>query len=700
MDNKQKKDDLLLSFKYILDFYYGDVPPKTIDTVLPHEKKHTTVEDLKYGASDFGLVFEEGDFSADTATAHILPCILTNEENGAVILSGLDGDMCEILSPDTHTKERKTIQELSATYPKILLFYKPDRQHGILQTEERGKEWFWRHLQNSKPEIIKIAVFTFFINIFVILIPLYTMNVYNRVIPNFATDTLFVLSFGVVLIFIFDALFKSVRTYLLESMGKKIGGELEEELLKKILILDSSHNRLLAGSKANLFKEMGQVKDFFMSKSISHALDLPFVVLTLAVIFVISPTIAAVTLICSGVILGVNIVFQKPIFSLGKKLFADGQHKHNYLFETIKGADTLKLSNAVSWRVFRWRQMVGFYNFVNLKIQLYSGFASNISYAVMQFATVVTLIVGVYLIQDKSMTLGALIALGILVGRAIAPIVSISGFLSKYKELNESLTSLDKFWHLPSEIKPNIELGLKKISGNIEFENVSLTYQGAKHPSLSNISFNIKAGEKVGFIGPTGAGKSSILRLISAINTPDSGSIFIDGHDIVTIHPVELRESIGVMPQEPFMFAGTIKENIEIGRKIGKDALVGLLQQIGLAELIKRSGEGENFQVGENGSRLSVGQKQLVGLARAVIQNPSVLILDEPTTGMDMGLERQMISHLKTVTADKTVIVITHRYAALELVDRVMVVNNGRIVADGPRDIILSKLQNPNGAGS
>lgn len=699
MDDK-KQETLLLSFKYILDFYYGDVLPKTIDTILAHEKKHTTIEELKYGASDFGLMFEEGDFSKEAVAPHILPCILSSEDNDSVVLLSLDGEDYEILEPLSGLKMKKTASDLALKYSKILFFYKPDREHGILQTNEKNRDWFWGHLQNSKPEIIKIALFTFFINLFVILIPLYTMNVYNRVIPNFATDTLFVLSFGVILIFIFDALFKSVRTYLLESMGKKIGGELEEELLKKILLLDSSHNRLLSGAKANLFKEMGQVKEFFMSKSISHALDLPFVVLTLAVILIISPTIAAITVICSGIILGVNIVFQKPIFSLGKKLFKDGQHKHNYLFETIRGVDTLKLANGVSWRLFRWRQMVGFYNFINLKIQLYSGFASNISYAVMQFATVATLIVGVYLIQDKSMTLGGLIALGILVGRAIAPVVSISGFLSKYKELNESLESLDKFWNLPSEIGQNIELGLKKINGNIEFSNVSLTYPGAKLPSLSGVTFSIKAKEKVGFIGPTGAGKSSILRLTSGINTPNSGSIFIDGHDISTIHPVELRESIGVMPQEPFIFAGTIKENIEIGRKIGKDALMTVLNKTGLSELIRRSGEGENFWVGENGSRLSVGQKQLIGLARAVVANPSVLVLDEPTTGMDMGLEKQMISHLKSLTQDKTVIVITHRYAALELVDRVIVVNNGKIVADGPRDMILAKLQNPNGVNS
>jgi len=499
---------------------------------------------------------------------------------------------------------------------------------------------------------------------------------------------------------LFDALFKTIRVYLLEYMGRRIGSVLEEELLKKLLLIQSGHDHLLAGSKANLFKEISQVRDFFMSKTISHALDLPFVLLTFIVIFIISPSIAGITLVCGAIIVAINMAFQMPIFSLSRKLFKDGQHKHNYMFETIKGIETLKLTNGVTKRLFKWRQLVNFYNFINLKIQMHSSLATNLSYIVMQLATVLTLVVGVYQIQDKSLSIGALIALGILVGRAMAPIVGISGFFSKYKEFKESLESLNKFWHLPTETQKHIEMGIKKLHGEIEFNDVSFTYSGSKHPSIAAATFKIKPGEKVGFIGRTGAGKSTILRLIAGLDTAQAGTIFIDGHEINTIHPVELRENIGIMPQEPFLFAGTLRDNIEIGKQVGKDALIKLLAMTGLEELVKRSGEGENFQVGEGGSRLSVGQRHLVGLARALISNPSILILDEPTTGMDVGLEREMVEHLRPITKDKTLIVITHRFAALDLVDRVLVVNNGRIVADGPRDAILRQLQSPQAAAA
>lgn len=697
---ENKHDLLLLSFKYILDFYYGDVELKTVNTILAHDRKHTEVDDIRYGAKDFGLNFEEAVFSADIIESHIFPCILVGDNNEARVLLSLENGLAELLNPIDRSVSKQEILEVGKSFDSILYLYKDTEHRGILTHEEKGKEWFWKHLLDAKQDIIRIGAFTVFINIFIILVPMYSMNVYNRVIPNFATETLFVMTFGVILIFLFDALFKTIRVYLLEYMGRRIGSVLEEELLKKLLLIQSGHDHLLAGSKANLFKEISQVRDFFMSKTISHALDLPFVLLTFIVIFIISPSIAGITLVCGAIIVAINMAFQMPIFSLSRKLFKDGQHKHNYMFETIKGIETLKLTNGVTKRLFKWRQLVNFYNFINLKIQMHSSLATNLSYIVMQLATVLTLVVGVYQIQDKSLSIGALIALGILVGRAMAPIVGISGFFSKYKEFKESLESLNKFWHLPTETQKHIEMGIKKLHGEIEFNDVSFTYSGSKHPSITAATFKIKPGEKVGFIGRTGAGKSTILRLIAGLDTAQAGTIFIDGHEINTIHPVELRENIGIMPQEPFLFAGTLRDNIEIGKQVGKDALIKLLAMTGLEELVKRSGEGENFQVGEGGSRLSVGQRHLVGLARALISNPSILILDEPTTGMDVGLEREMVEHLRPITKDKTLIVITHRFAALDLVDRVLVVNNGRIVADGPRDAILRQLQSPQAAAA
>ena len=625
--------------------------------------------------------------------SHLFPAIVVSKQGDVNIVTILEDRGMVIIDPSSSQQESITFEALKERFELFLSFYKELGYKNILTQDDKSKAWFWQHLLNAKPDIIRVGVLTLFINLFIILVPMYAMNVYNRVIPNFAVETLFVLSIGIVLIFLFDALFKMARVYILESMGKKIGTLLEEETLKRILLIQSGHDHLLAGSKANLFREVTQIRDFLMSKSIAMALDLPFVFLTLLVIYLISPSIAVMTFVCALVVIGINLAFQVAIFGWSKKLFHDGQMKHNFLFETIKGIETLKLNNAITKRLFKWRQLVNFYNFVNLKIQMHSNVAMNLSAIVMQLATVLTLVIGVYEIQDKNLTIGALVALGILVSRAMIPVVNISTILMKYKEFKEALESINRFWHLPLETQKSIEIGVQTLEGEIEFNNVTYTYAGSKNPSLFNATFKIKAGEKVGFIGRTGAGKSTILRLLSGLDTPQTGTVHIDGHEINTLHPVELRSHIGIMPQEPFLFAGTLKDNIEIGINIGKERLIKLLKMTGLDELVKRSGEGENFQVGENGNRLSVGQRHLVGLARALINDPSIVILDEPTTGMDIGLEKEMVDHLKPMLQTKTLLVITHRFAALELVDRVIVVNNGRLVADGPKDEILRQLQ-------
>lgn len=625
--------------------------------------------------------------------SHLFPAIVVSKQGDVNIVTILEDRGMVIIDPSSSQQESITFEALKERFELFLSFYKELGYKNILTQDDKSKAWFWQHLLNAKPDIIRVGVLTLFINLFIILVPMYAMNVYNRVIPNFAVETFFVLSIGIVLIFLFDALFKMARVYILESMGKKIGTLLEEETLKRILLIQSGHDHLLAGSKANLFREVTQIRDFFMSKSIAMALDLPFVFLTLLVIYLISPSIAVMTFVCALVVIGINLAFQVAIFGWSKKLFHDGQMKHNFLFETIKGIETLKLNNAITKRLFKWRQLVNFYNFVNLKIQMHSNVAMNLSAIVMQLATVLTLVIGVYEIQDKNLTIGALVALGILVSRAMIPVVNISTILMKYKEFKEALESINRFWHLPLETQKSIEIGVQTLEGEIEFNNVTYTYAGSKNPSLFNATFKIKAGEKVGFIGRTGAGKSTILKLLSGLDTPQTGTVHIDGHEINTLHPVELRSHIGIMPQEPFLFAGTLKDNIEIGINIGKERLIKLLKMTGLDELVKRSGEGENFQVGENGNRLSVGQRHLVGLARALINDPSIVILDEPTTGMDIGLEKEMVDHLKPMLQTKTLLVITHRFAALELVDRVIVVNNGRLVADGPKDEILRQLQ-------
>jgi ATP-binding cassette subfamily B protein/ATP-binding cassette subfamily C protein LapB len=320
----------------------------------------------------------------------------------------------------------------------------------------------------------------------------------------------------------------------------------------------------------------------------------------------------------------------------------------------------------------------------------------NISQFMVQLVVISVVVVGVFEIADQKLSIGGLIAITILASRAIVPIVNLSGILIRLKEIGESVNRIDEFLSLPSENISAAEAGLGKIDGKIEFKNVSYKFQNSKYDSLQNVSFTLQAGEKVGIIGQTGAGKSTIAKLILKTITPSEGSIYLDNHELSTLHPVEVRENIGIMPQDPFLFNGSIKENIGLFKPISKSKMMEILKTTGLEELIKKAGKGDGLQVGERGSNLSVGQRHLVALARALVNNPSILILDEPTTGLDIGLEKRVIEKLKSnLDLKQTLLVITHRMAALELVDRLIVINDGKIVADGPKDRVLQLLNSP-----
>ncbi|MCV6609017.1 MAG: ATP-binding cassette domain-containing protein, partial [Campylobacterales bacterium] len=329
--------------------------------------------------------------------------------------------------------------------------------------------------------------------------------------------------------------------------------------------------------------------------------------------------------------------------------------------------------------------------------QMFNVHSLNFSHWVIQMVVLLVVFTGVYEIQEKSLTIGGLIAVTILSSRVMVPIVNFSSVVARYKEFTKALETLNDFWYLPNENSGKTEVGVEKFHGNIEFDEVDYYYKKSKNPVLKNVSFKINHGEKVAFIGQTGAGKSTILKLLTGIELPTKGKVFLDSHDLDTIHNVEIRKNIGVMPQEPFLFSGTLKENIELSRSVSKEELMDVIQSTGLHNLVKKSAKGETLQVGERGSNLSVGQRHLVTLARAILSNPSILILDEPTTGLDIGLEKELIKKIKTVVEDKTLIVITHRMAALELVDRVFVVKDGQIAVSGPRDKVLAYLRNPNG---
>ncbi len=690
------KTPLLCAFKYMLDFYYGEV---NIDTILNLD----AVKDGEFNkASIFivcdqiGLIALEKEMSAQNIPNHFLPCIIFDENDTPLIYQkNIANKKIELFNAKEEKRFEIEFNELNH-YKKALLIFREENKKKLLD-KVSNNNWFWEPVKSFWKSYIEVGILTFFINLFALFTPLFIMTVYDRVVPNEAYETLFVLSFGLIIVLIFELVFKSVRNHIIDKTGKKLSLYLEEDLMKRVLTLQSQYDTMMTGAKANLFRELATVRDFFATKSIVQIIDFPFFIFALIAIYFISPAVALVPFLIAVVVVLINLSLQIPIANLSKKHLENIQSKQNYLVESIQGSDTVKLSNAISSKLFNWRTIIAHAENIQLKIQRVNAFALNTSQSLIQLTTILVVVVGVFQISDKELSVGGLIAVTILASRSMVPVISLSTMVIKFKEIKDSLYNLRDFWDLPLENEKNIEIGLGKLKGDIEFKQVTYYFKNAKYPSVNAINFSIKNGEKIGIIGQTGAGKSTLLKLLTGLLHPTKGSIFIDNHDISTIHPVEIRQNIGVMTQDPFLFNGTLKENIELSRPISKEKMMETITLTGLEELVKRSGQGDGIPVGERGCNLSTGQKHLVALARAIVNDPSILILDEPTTGLDVGLEKKLMENLKHIIQNKTLILITHRFAALELVDRILVLSNGKIVADGPRDAVLNALKNPKG---
>ena len=689
--NDLEDDTLLKSLQKILDFYYGEISTETILNFTHLSQNQFTSKMAVEVCFSMGLNAVSKKMKANEVAQYFLPCIITNKQGESFVFQNKMMREVTLYNPRTN-KQEKHHSDYLKNFNDVVLIFRDQKKSEFVDIDQ-SRDWFIKPIKSFWRKYVEIGMLTFFINFFGLAMSLFTMNVYNRVIPNNATETLFVLAGGVLIILLFDLYFKSVRNHIIEKVNQDLGIYFEDEMMKRMLLVRAGYDTMLTGMKANLFKELNQVKVFFSTQSITNVIDLPFFFIALAVIYIINPMLAVVPFVVAIIIILFNIFLQIPVEKLSKDRLQNQQTKQNYLVELIRGNEMIKLSNAAPSKLFNWRNIVAFQDAISHKIQSINVFSLNFSQTFMQIINLLVVIVGVYEIAGNRLTVGGLIAVNILVSRAMVPVIHFSVMLVRFKEVKESLNIINDFWHLPLETDKQIEVGIGKLKGEIEFKDVSFYYRDSKYASVDKINLKIKAGEKVGIIGQTGAGKSTILRMITGLDVASKGSIFIDNHDLNTIHPVELRQNIGVMPQEPFLFSGSLKENIELSHPVSKERLMEVIKMTGLENLVKKSGQGDGLQVGEGGLNLSVGQRHLVAMARAIVNNPSILILDEPTTGLDIGLEQALVAKMKEIVEDKTLIVITHRFTALNLVDRVIVLSEGKIVADGPKDKILAALQ-------
>jgi ATP-binding cassette subfamily C protein LapB len=536
----------------------------------------------------------------------------------------------------------------------------------------------------------------FVVNVFALATPLFTMNVYDRVLPNRATETLWVMAVGISLIVIGDLVLRTMRGYFLDWASTRVDVKLTTRIMEHVLGIRLEHRPNSLWSFATNLRSFETVRDFITSATITTFIDIPFALIFVLVIAWIAPLMVIPVVIGAVLILLYSFSVQAKMHDLSETMYRASAIRNATLIESLVGLETVKALGIEGQMQRKWEQSSHFLTEVSSKLRLLTASISNGASSIQQFITVAVVIVGVYLVIKGELTMGGLIACSMLSSRALVPISQTAGLLTQYHTASTSLTSLDEIMHREVERpKDSAFLSRPTFNGDIEFREVSFRYPEAEQDALTKVSFKIKAGEHVAILGRMGSGKTTIDKLILGLYQPTSGAILIDGIDARQIDPAELRRCVGYVQQDTQLFYGSLRDNLTISAQHVDDAAVLEASAIGgIDEFVNAHPKGFDMSIGERGETLSGGQRQGVGIARAFITKPSIILLDEPTSAMDHTGEEAIKRRLLDATKNKTLILISHRSSLYELVNRIIVIDSGRIVADGPKDLVTDALRN------
>jgi ATP-binding cassette subfamily C protein LapB len=534
------------------------------------------------------------------------------------------------------------------------------------------------------------------INLFVIAVPLFTMNVYDRVLPNKAVDTLWVLVSGIAIVLIFDFILKLLRAHFIEQAGKRADIRMSSKIFDQLLNIKLNAKPSSTGMFVSRLQSFESVREFFTTATITAFVDLPFVALFIAIIFFIGGPLGYVSLATVFIAIMFSWIMQRPIKDTILKSAKEDQIKQTVLTEAVTGLEIIKSVRAQNRMRTHWEKSISQTSYYGNKSHYLSQIVTYFVGFISQFSSIAIVAAGVLLANEGEVTMGAIIAAMILNGRVIAPVSQIVGMIIRLDRTMISLNNIDEIMNMPVERSAHQHyLSRENLDGDIVFKNVNFSYNEQNFKVLKDVNFTIKKGEKVGIIGKIGSGKSTIAKLLMNLHEPTDGSVLIDNTELRQIDPVDLRRAIGYVPQEPFLFMGTIKDNITIGDQFATDEEILRASKIaGVHDFLGKHQAGYDLQVGERGDGLSGGERQSVTLARALVSNPNIMIFDEPTNSMDDLSEEQFKNRVANIVKDKTVIVITHRPSILSIVDRLIVIDDGKIIADGPKAKIISSFAN------
>jgi ATP-binding cassette subfamily C protein LapB len=553
--------------------------------------------------------------------------------------------------------------------------------------------WLWAPLWANRGLFGQVALAAVLINIFAMATALFSMAVYNKILPNNATQSLLALLIGVGFLIIFDFILRTLRGTFVDIAGQNIDRELGAALFDRLLGMKMADRRGANGAFAGLLREFETLREFFASATVVALVDLPFVLIYVAAIAIIAPPLAIVLLVAIPIIIGVAAGAQPLLGRLAQASLAEGLQKQGVVVETIGGLETVKSSLAGPLLAARWRAAVSYHAAISLRQRCIAAVAINVAASMQTITYVATLALGVALIAKGQLSMGALVAASMLSGRAIAPLGQVAALLSRLSQTLSSYRALDRVMTTAGETGDTAPLRRPRLQGRITFRDVSFRYPGSSALALDRVSFSIEPGERVAIIGRVGSGKSTIARLILGLFTPEGGAIVIDDADVRQLHPDDLRANIGSVLQDVVLLSGSIRDNIALGDPLVDDAAVLRAARLsGAHDFIGRLSGGYDVKLADRGEGLSGGQRQAIAMARALARRRPMLVFDEPTSAMDTASENALISRLEGELAGRTMVLVTHRQSMLRLATRVILLDGGRIMAQGPRDDVLQSL--------
>ncbi|WP_300551615.1 type I secretion system permease/ATPase [Desulfovibrio sp.] len=629
----------------------------------------------------------------------VLPCILLLSHDRSCVLTALDGDMAEVIFPETsESTQLVPVEALTDEYSGYALFAAveaaPDDRSEHLSIA-RGKRWFWDVLRYYAPIYRHVALASVVINLIAVGSPLFVMNVYDRVVPNNAIETLWVLASGICIIYMFNFLLSALRTHFVDVAGRNADIVLSSSLVEKVLSMRLDAKPESTGALVNNLREFEQLREFFSSSSLLACIDLPFLVIFLLLTAFIGGPMVLLSIGAMPIMIGIGLLLQHRSRMSAEASYKQNMQKNALLVEIVGGLETLKSCMAESRMQKLWESVVGLSARSNSESRKYNNLAVTSSMLITQLVTVAMVVWGVYRISDGLMTMGALIGCNILVGRTMAPLLQMASLLTRLQNSHVALKALDMLMMLPSENqteKTCMDFGMLRPS--FALEGVSFAYPRQERLALEHVSLRIEPGERVGIIGPMGSGKSTLSKLLIGLYQPKEGAVKFGDVDIRQIPSMELRGRVGVLPQDVVLFYGSIRDNIALGDPTINDHLILRAASLaGVTDFLRNNPAGFAAQVGEQGKALSGGQRQAVALARALVRDPEVLILDEPTSNMDTDSEMLLQKRLQSVIGGRTLVLVTHRLSMLRIVDRLIVMEGGQIKLDGPRDAVLQSLR-------